>query len=288
LAPVLGKKPGDRVPLATLNTASEIANRNNNPDAQSQKAWLARPENKGKDASDYTLWKAKNSPSAMMSGGINLTPEATAMAANLYAQTGQLPAGFSRAPQVTSQVINKAATANPDIASNKAAYKANTSALNKVVGMRNAVEAYEKTASKNLDLFIEQAKNVPDTGIPILNAPTRALAEQMGSEKVSAYNTARQVALTEIARVVNNPNLTGVLSDSARKEIESFNPNSATLGQTLRIAQVLRQDMKNRHDSLVEQEKSIRNDLNGGKQPQPQGGGTEIHYKIVNGQLVAQ
>jgi hypothetical protein len=199
---------------------------------------------------------------------VGLTDAAISQAANLYSQTALLPAmGMGKgAAGLKTQVMNRAASLNPatDLASNKAVYGANTASLKQVVGMKNAVEAYENTAGKNLDLFIEQAKNVPDTGIPILNAPARALAEKMGNDKVSAYNAARQVALTEISRVVNNPNLTGQLSDSARTEVSSFNPQSATLAQTLHIAKVLRADMKNRHDSLLEQEKAIRSQIGSG------------------------
>ncbi len=45
--------------------------------------------------------------------------------------------------------------------------------------------------------------------------------------------------LPEIARIITNPNLTGVLSDSARQEVSQFNPETATLGQTVKVAVAL-------------------------------------------------
>jgi hypothetical protein len=232
-------------------------------------------------AQKIKIAQASRPVTAPLPGGA-MSEDAKDMAAQMYLQTGNLPSlGMGKdAAELRRDILNRAAALGKgqNVAANKADYGANSAALKQVVGMKNAVEAYESTAGKNLDLFIEQAKNVPDTGIPILNAPTRALAEKMGSDKVAAYNAARQVAVTEIARVVNNPNLTGQLSDSARNELSSFNPSSATLAQTLHIAQVLRADMKNRHDSLVEQEKQLKGHLGGGnsQQPAPSGGGIQI------------
>lgn len=189
-------------------------------------------------------------------------------AAQLYATTGQMPAlGFGKAgAQLRIAIANRAAELYPgaDLASNKAGFASGQATLTQVMKMKNAVEAYEKTASRNLDIFLSAAKQIPDTGVPWLNQPLRSVSVgALGSKDVAAFNAARQVALTEISRVVNNPNLTGVLSDSAREEIMSLNPANATFSQIKRVVEVLKQDMKNRHDSLVEQERSLREQLKG-------------------------
>jgi hypothetical protein len=181
------------------------------------KDWYQQQKAKGLPAShaDFLLWKNKNSPTMMMSSNLNLTPEATAMAAQLYAQTGQLPGGLSRAPQVTASVINSAAKtqdgSTPDIAANKANYKADSESLKKIQTNFDQVTAFENTAGKNLDVFLKTAKPIIDSGSPLLNTPVRAISDRMaGSDKMAAFNAARTTALTEIAKVLNSSNASGV------------------------------------------------------------------------------
>ena len=85
-----------------------------------------------------------------------------------------------------------------------------------------------------------------------------------GSADLAAFNTARQVAINEIAKVTSSPGLSGTLSDSARHEVEAFIPENATLAQVLAVAKTLRADMKNRHESLDEQIRAIQKRIGGG------------------------
>jgi hypothetical protein len=197
-----------------------------------------------------------------------LTPEGVDMTAKNFALTGNLPPlGMGKqGAKMRSQVINRAAEMYPaaDLATNRAAYAANKSSLEAAQKNLDAVTAFEGTASKNLDLFLDKAKAVTDTGSPWLNAPIRSVNKNaLGSKEQVAYEAARQVALTEIAKVTNNPALTGTLSDSARHEIMSFNPDNATYAQTVAIAKVLKQDMANRKASLTDQVGAISKRIGG-------------------------
>lgn len=194
-----------------------------------------------------------------------LSEDGLNIAADNYAKTGQMPSGMRSAAMV-SKIITRAAERNPgvDLASNSAEFKANQDSLKKLQGQRDAVGAFEQTALKNLDLFLDQAKGIVDTGSPFLNTPLRQInARLVGDAKIAAYEAARRVAVNEIAKVTSNPNLTGTLSDSARHEVESFSPDNATLAQTFAVAKVLRQDMTNRHDSLDMQIKDIQDRIKG-------------------------
>ena len=184
-----------------------------------------------------------------------LSPEAVNMAAEMYRKTGQLPAMGMGNPMARKQILDAAAQMGPvDLATEASAYGANKSSLQALTKQRDAVGAFENTAGKNLDLFLNQAGKVVDTGSPWINAPLRSVAQgALGSADLAAYNTARQVAVNEIAKVVSNPGLSGQLSDTARKEVADFNPQSATLAQTYKVAQVLRQDMANRHQAYNDQ-----------------------------------
>ena len=164
-----------------------------------------------------------------------------------------------------------------DIGSEQAAYNANKASLTGLVKNRDAVSAFENTANKNLDLLIQQGQKVVDSGSPWINSPLRNVdAKLLGGTEVPAYNAARQVAINEIAKVTSNPGLTGQLSDSARHEVEGFNPANATFAQTLKVAKVLRQDMANRHQAYNEQIDDISKRIGQGGTVQ-EGGGNATH-----------
>jgi len=86
----------------------------------------------------------------------------------------------------------------------------------------------------------------------------------LGSPDAAAYNAARQVAINEIAKITSNPTLVGQLSDTARKEVEAFNPAGATLKQSVAVMKLLKQDMQNRTDALDAQIGAIRSRIKGG------------------------
>src|SRR6266576_951292 len=234
-------------------------------------------------------------PAAEVAKRFGMTPEAFDQAAERYWQTGQLPpSGRGGAALAMNKAIqNRTADlhAGQSLAEGSAEYAANKDSLKKLQGNLDSVSAFEKTAKKNLDLFLQQAKKVVDSGSPFINTPLRQIDKNIvGNADMPAYDAARQVAINEIAKVTSSPGLTGVLSDSARKEVEAFIPEKATLKQAYRVAQILTQDMANRHQSYDEQIGIIKARM-GGKAPSVESGaagGKEIHYKIVNGQLVPQ
>jgi hypothetical protein len=138
-----------------------------------------------------------------------------------------------------------------DLVTMQAAYAGDKESLKKFQAQRDQIASFEQTAQKNLDLFLGLAGKIPDTGIPWLNRPLRDLNQNLvGSENMAAVNAARQVANNEIAKVTSGGGLGGVLSDSARNEVAGYNPNNATFAQTKAVANILKQDMANRHQSM--------------------------------------
>jgi len=185
------------------------------------------------------------------------------MLAHQYARTGQLPPlGMGQAAVGHRMAIfKKAAQLYPglDVAGQMAGFGADKASLAGVTKMSDAVEAFERTAGQNLNILLETMAKIPDTGSPLFNKPIRAIDERLlGSTEMAAYRAARQVALTEVSRVVSNPNLVGQLSDQARAEIFAFNPDTATMAQTVAVAKILRRDMNNRIASLHEQRGIIK------------------------------
>lgn len=193
-------------------------------------------------------------------------------AAERYSATGQMPSGM-RGPAIATQIMGRAAQLHPQqsLSANSAEYKANEASYKNVTGTLDTLSAFENTGLKNLKQFTDLAAKIPDTGVPWLNTPVRLLSDKMvGSANMAAVNAARSVALREIARVTNDPKLSGALTDSARGEVEGLSPANATLPQIKRVAQILQQDMANVHSGLAAQKQDIGQRIGiGGQQAAP-------------------
>lgn len=221
---------------------------------------------------DETIRSNKENEAIQRDG--TLSGDALDNAARMYLKTGEMPTLGMRDPNNRQRILNRAAQlgGQVDIAGNKAGYKADAGSLTAMQKQRDAISAFENTTMKNIDVFLETAGKVVDTGSPLANSAARVISGKMlGSPDQAAYDTARQVAINEIAKIVTNPNLSGVLSDSARHEVEAFNPRNATLAQTVAVMRLLKQDMKNRTVALDDQLKQIRGRISQGSQPPPAG-----------------
>lgn len=194
-----------------------------------------------------------------------LSEAAIDQAAKRYLDTGVLPP--RAAGQVAiRQVMDRAAAMDPTAAlsRNAAVYKADQANLTNLQRTEGTLSAFEKTASKNLDQFLTLADKIPDTGLPWLNTPVRQLDEKaVGSANMAAINAARDVALREIARVTNDPKLSGALTDTARREVAGLIPTDATLPQIKAVAKVLKTDMANVHKGINEEIARVEEGIGG-------------------------
>ncbi len=199
---------------------------------------------------------------------MDLSPEAIAGLSGYFGKTGEIPnVGWGNSgTNIKRQILNHYFSQNPngDPALARAVFKSDAGAMSQLQKNATMVTTFENTAGKNLDLFLQTAKPIVDSGSPILNRPLRSIDQNtLGANDLAAFNAARNVALTEIAKVVNSANLSGQLSDSARKEVESLNPATATLGQIYAVSQVLKQDMENRRESYDVMLNSLQGQMSG-------------------------
>lgn len=219
----------------------------------------------GSDVVDAHTGKKLSSGNASTS---LLSPEALDKAADLFNTTGQLPSVGQGAAgaAVRRQIINRSAELHADssLAGNKAGYKADSSSLAGAQKQADSIESFENTALKNLDNFLATAKNISDTGIPIANKPIRSIAESLGGSPAQAqFNTARQVAIQEISKVLGGAVGGGAISDSQRHEVEGLMRGDATIEQLQAVAQTLKQDMANRKSAVASQIATIRGRISG-------------------------
>ena len=228
---------------------------------------------------DYADMKRKMTAAG---GTDELSPEAVQMGAQVFLKSGVLPTLGMGAAAATARVamLNEAARQAKadgsigDPATNKALYGAASATLKKLTEQQAAVETFANTADKNLALFEDRASKIVDLGSPWINKPLRSLAKgALGSEDQAAADMARIAATTEIARVINNPNLAGVLSDDARKELETAISPSATFKQIEGAAKVVRSEMGNRRGSIGQEIFQVQQNLKGIAQPGANAGG---------------
>lgn len=225
-------------------------------EAVQQADWLKK--NPGKGPSDYKLWTLRNSPSAMILGnqlGGGGNSDALDFAAENYRQTGQLPSGFTRSPGTTAAIISRAAQLDQQaggagIYANKTILNSYKGSLDQLQKNLSAVSAFEDTANKNIDMLKQVAAKVPDLGVRFANTPIRAISGSIiGTENMAAFKTALAPVQAEAAKILNSANLTGQLSDTARKELQDIVDGNATYPALVASLNVLQQDFKNRHTS---------------------------------------
>ena len=156
-------------------------------------------------------------------------------------------------------VMRETGVTSEDVVSGRAGFKADTASLNKITPQYDAITAFEKTAIRNGKILMELADKVDTTGVPVLERWIRAGRKEIGGDPdVSNMNAQMNLYRAEAARILTQPNLSGVLTDTARKEMEEVLKNSATAQQVRETVQLLERDFLNRKETLEEQIGSIR------------------------------
>jgi hypothetical protein len=190
------------------------------------------------------------------------------MLADNYLTTMTLPnmgmgtAGAQMKAEVLKRAAAKSGGTNPAL--NKAIFGSLSQTLTAQTKTATQVKAYEKTATANLDRFTKLLKEVADTGTPILNMPARAISKELlGDPKMAAVEAARTVAFAEVAKVLSGGTGSGAVSDSGRKEAENLLSGNMTFGQALSTAELLKQDMASRTQSLDDSIQGLKDDISG-------------------------
>ena len=203
-----------------------------------------------------------------------LSPAALDMAAREYAIKGDFTKMGNRALSVFApQIMNRAAAMFPDlnVADQRGSYQAKATALNKMEQMANAVQAFERTASNNMNMIEGYLAKIPDGGGSFINRPMRALAGGTGDVNVAGFMAAMLPVQSEAARILSTANLAGQLTDESRREMQKVLDPNATPNQIREAMKVLRQDFANRLASNKQQIGILRSEMGAtpGQQQQP-------------------
>jgi hypothetical protein len=124
---------------------------------------------------------------------------------------------------------------------------------------RGLIEAFMRTNDKNLALAEKISDSVTRSDVPALNRLLLPFRLQVsGAEDVAALNAAIRIAVNETARVLTSATGAGVLSDTARQELEELLNKEMTPTMVKRVIGVFRQDMINRQTSYDDQRAQIQ------------------------------
>lgn len=164
--------------------------------------------------------------------------------------------------------IGQIAPSSADALAAKAGVQADAGSLKKLQTNFDQVSAFESTAGKNLDLFVDKLSKIPDLGSKFANVPMRMIdAKMIGSDNYQAMKAAQQTAAAEAAKVLSSANASGVLSDSQKKEAEEMLSGNLSLSAAKAVVGTLKQDFANRHQSYQQQIGTIQQRLKGGNAP---------------------
>lgn len=123
-----------------------------------------------------------------------------------------------------------------DLVRLRANAKAEATSIGKMTGQVNAITAFEDLARFNGNRIIELVDKLDDTSIPIIEGPKRLLERKViGSDDAAEFSSDLQSFQTEAARILNNPNMTGVLTEGARQDMQHVISGDATASQAKRI-----------------------------------------------------
>ncbi len=169
----------------------------------------------------------------------------------------------------------------------RATLTAEKGSLTKLVAQQNAIHQFEQTAIANGRVALDLIDKVDSTGIPVIERWIRAGRKNVaGDPDVTAFNTQLGVFIPEVAKILSNPNMTGVLSDNARAEAENLVPGNITAEQLKRVIPLLEGDFGRRDQALKDEVKSVQDtigqlaDKNFGKDG---GGNTASHPPLPTG-----
>jgi hypothetical protein len=198
--------------------------------------------------------KEPTSTQQMLQGGLDPDTVHKAAVETLYDRTRiGLYAPFGMAGKADRDAIaneqtkvSKAAGMTPqDVLRLGVNFKAQSMTMPKLALQRANIDAYEKLARFNGNRILELIGKLDDTSIPLLEAPKR-LAERglIGSDDAAEFLSVLQTYQTEVARIIqSSPNMGGVLTDTARKEIQDVIQKGVTASQAKRIINRLHLEM---------------------------------------------
>lgn len=144
----------------------------------------------------------------------------------------------------------------------RALSKAEATSIGKLVGQKNAIAAFETVAKFNGDRVLQLLGTLDNSDIPIIAAGERMALRAGGSADAAEFSSVLNSFQTECARVLNNPTMAGVLSDSARHELQDVVSGKMSGTQLMRVIPRIHAEMESRKSGLAQEIAAASSNLN--------------------------
>jgi len=142
--------------------------------------------------------------------------------------------------------------------------QANAYSLKRLQASYDALVAFENTANRNGERLAQLAEKVDYTGVPAINRWIKAGRQSLaGDPGVTDFNIQYQAYLGEVSRAISNPNLSGVLPVTVRREFEESLPQASNAEQIRHAVNTAKQDMAVRNEEMSSQLENIKGRIRG-------------------------
>jgi hypothetical protein len=169
----------------------------------------------------------------------------------------------ARSPEGKAAVIEATAAPKAAAIATGAEARAGATTLSKLTQQEAAINSYENTAKKNGQVLLQLGSKVDRTGVPVIERWIRAGRQASGDPEVAQFHAQLTAYLPEVARILSNPNLAGVLTNKARAEVEKMIPENISAKQLQAVIPLIEQDMDRRKESLAAEIARVRGELQG-------------------------
>jgi hypothetical protein len=156
-----------------------------------------------------------------------------------------------------AEIANGMGLTAGDIAGIRAHGKSLGVSLSALEKQQNALEAFSQTAIANGRVLMQLGQKIDSTGVPLIESVTRRGRAALGDPDVAAFNFQYEAYKAEVAKILTQSNMQGVLSDTARKEIEKAIQPGVSAAQLAAVLPLAEGDVARRNASTKAQVNQI-------------------------------
>jgi len=176
------------------------------------------------------------------------------------------------------------------ISGDQASAKSNAGALTALQKDITFIKPYKEMLDTNANIAIDLAKKVTKVNPHFANKTLNWITNNVtGDADTAEYLAQIQFVKDEAARVIKNPRLVGVMSDSARQEMEKVINGDLTFNQTERVLRRVQSDGQNRIAAMEKEAGRLKGSFgNKGINAAPEASTTHTTIVAPNGKTIVK
>jgi len=216
-----------------------------NEDIRHNKAMEANGSAGGKNGDTYDPTTLRTAAIVVASDPARLRDYAS------YGQAGQA-ARIAIQKEIT-QLKKETGLTDGELVQLRNSAKAQAKSVEVMTKQQNALATFEGLAKANGQRVLDLIDLVDQTGIPMIEGFTRSARAKAGGVDVAELKSVLTAFQAETSRILSNPDMKGVVSDSARHEVQAMAPESMSSAQAKRVINRIFTEMDIRTNLLQDQ-----------------------------------